>query len=226
MKTLKAAAIVGLILVTALYIQNGWNHNKILNKAKAIQTVLAEAPKEEMEIGPPRAIPIVEVKVAKELLPENEFVTLIRVKEVTPDGVKAIAEGTKVTKMGERNGKILISDSKVTLEALASEITNDKELADSFLAKALANKPAGNIPILPDSPVPLVQPKEEVIIKKDYSAHIAAVEKQIKNIEDRIRDLKYSRRGAISGNGALIARLEIELKELESQKFRLIQAQN
>ena len=149
----------------------------------------------------------------RELLPDGEYVTLERIKEITPDGVKAIAKGTRVRVVGEKDGKLIISDSKVTLLALAGELTNDKEKADSFFSDALANKPAAPVVMEPS------EPKEEAK-KPDYSAYIAQLDARINSYKDQIKELKYHKTGKISGNGAIIARIQIELDKLENERRR------
>jgi hypothetical protein len=216
-------ALVGAILAIGLHFYN--------KKEPAPEPTFEQAVKVVSTVAAAQAVSetlkkVEEIKIESEkpklTLPDGDFVTVNRVKEVHAEGVRAIAKGVRVKKVGEKDGKVIITDSKVTISVNPSDLTNDVTESNSLIGAALANTP----PMVESTPeIPVVKPEVQVPQRPDYSGHIRVLDSQIKEIEDKINAIRRKSKGEISGSGAVIARYEIDLNALIARRNNLLRAQ-
>ncbi len=213
MKTIRNLAIVGLILVIGLYLKGKPEPPKLTPEQEfkqVVDTTISVIPaaaiaKTVADIEKP-------IKNKEETLPEGEFVTTERLSAITSDGVKGIQKGTKVKRVEEKNELVFVSDGKVTIAAKRGQLTNLVEEANKLiLAQEVYIAPVIETP----EPPPVVEQETPKVplnsIKKDNSNQIKELKRQILELEG------HHSGGKINANGALIARLKIELNKLQSQ---------
>jgi len=168
----------------------------------------------KMDVETPKFL-ITPVSDARDLYyPEGEYVTKERISQTTATGVIGIPAGEKVIKVGEKDGRFLISNGKVTVESPLGKLTNERALGEVLISKRKeAPQIVENAPERPE-----IVSTAPVIPQPLATRNTAAIDAQIVALEDKIEKLETKATSQINANGPVITRLRIELEKLKKQR--------
>lgn len=219
MKTVQNITFCLLLILSIIW---GWNASQ---KNKKVEPPIVELP--EIVITAPQPVVVVEEipqdvvvpqPIAPKLdiyYPEGEYVTKENISQITDTGAVGIRKGEKVKKVGEKDGKFLITNGKVTVESTLGKLTNEKAVGDALLSAT--NTPPQIIEMPVETPqIAKEQPTPE--ITRPLARDTSAIDAQIAATEKKIRELKAKSGGKINAHGPVITRYEILLEKLKAQR--------
>jgi len=182
---------------------------------KPAPIVVKEEPKVEVKEEP---------RVNLDKLPDGTFYVRERVVVKNEKGIFSFSVGEKVNEIGKEHGNLLVSNGTITLEVEPWKLTDSKSYGE-MLNRKLQDQKVIRIPevsvavevVEPPKPdqksVPLAVPTVD-----KNAMRVAAIDAQIKVLQDKIDYLQTKNSSKVNANGPTITRLEIEIKKLEAQK--------
>ncbi|TLD68985.1 hypothetical protein FEM03_20200 [Phragmitibacter flavus] len=161
-------------------------------------------------------------------LPDGIYFTKERISLVTETGIKAIAKGVRVEKIGESEGNFLISDGKVQISSAPHLLTrNSSEIAklleQTVKAGTSKPKPGGN-PSATNSAAPKPKtPHPELSATKDK---LRVIEDRIYQLEYELHDLRSQQtlakmRGRVSSKHVDIEKVQNQLNLVLAERARV-----